>query len=488
MFARGISFLRFVCRMRAGASRHIYRSSALCPSPTAPGSTPMVCASRAASGQAISSSNKHAPVPPSIFPKEGFKILDPSRPIEEESLPFYRPELFYPVHLGEVFKDRYQLVAKLGYGASSTVWLGHDLIERRYVALKIFVNSIPRNPELEVLQHLKGVRSEHNGREFMRLLETSFQLEFSGKTHDVFVLRPLGLSVQALQEYQPDRVYDEEIASSTAQSALIALNFLHEEARVIHAGECRTADPIYRLFGSPDTSLNQNPPSNQDVHSGNLLLGISDESCLAEYEHSELAKPTPRKILADRVIHVSRISFNVGQVPHLCDFGHSRICTNGNLQQGRAMPVQYRTPEMLLDMPWGYSVDLWALALTIWDLLEPEPLFKVYEPTDSALNEAFHLAHMVALMGPPPLEFLKRSATSTRYWDEDGKWKEAVPIPPPTSLESRFTRFGGQRKALFLDFIRALLRWDPQRRSSSGEAYMHPWLARVRGDDDDLSA
>ncbi|KAI6282363.1 hypothetical protein MCOR27_003766 [Pyricularia oryzae] len=36
-----------------------------------------------------------------------------------------------------------------------------------------------------------------------------------------------------------------------------------------------------------------------------------------------------------------------------------------DLQQGRAMPIQYRTPEMLLDMPWDYSVDLWALALTI---------------------------------------------------------------------------------------------------------------------------
>lgn len=78
-----------------------------------------------------------------------------------------------------------------------------------------------------------------------------------------------------------------------------------------------------------------------------------------------MENPTPRKILVDRVIHVSQISFNIGKVPYLCDFGHSRICTDGQLQQGRAMPIQYRTPEMLLDMPWDYSVDLWALALTV---------------------------------------------------------------------------------------------------------------------------
>ncbi|EHA48913.1 CMGC protein kinase [Pyricularia oryzae 70-15] len=454
MFTRRIPRFYCVFQVRTGTLRRISYQTLRQLHPSLR-SIPIACPSRAASGNAIPSDND-SPLPPSIFPTEGFKIIDSSTPVEEETLPFYRPELFYPVRLGEVFQNRYQVVAKLGYGASSTVWLGHDLIEQRYVALKIFVNRIPRNPELEVLQHLESIQSEHNGREFMRLLEASFQSQSLGGLHDVFVLRPLGLSLQALQRYQPNRVLYENVATSTAQCALIALNFLHEEAKVVYT----------------------------DLHSGNLLLGISNESLLAQYEQNELEKPTPRKILANRVIHVSQISFNVGKVPHLCDFGHARICINGQLQQGRAMPIQYRTPEMLLDMPWDYSVDLWALALTIWDMLEPEPLFKVYNH-DSSLNEAFHLAHMVALLGPPPLDFLKRSATSAKYWDDDGKWKGSVPIPSPTSLESRFTQFDGERKTIFLDFIRKLLAWDPQQRPSSGDAYMHPWLAEVRGEGDD---
>lgn len=39
----------------------------------------------------------------------------------------YKPENYYPVYLGEVFKERYQVVAKLGYGVYSTVWLCRDL-------------------------------------------------------------------------------------------------------------------------------------------------------------------------------------------------------------------------------------------------------------------------------------------------------------------------------------------------------------------------
>lgn len=53
--------------------------------------------------------------------------LDASQPIEEEKTPYYDPKRFYPARLGEVLNDRYQIVTKLGYGTSSTVWLARDL-------------------------------------------------------------------------------------------------------------------------------------------------------------------------------------------------------------------------------------------------------------------------------------------------------------------------------------------------------------------------
>lgn len=47
--------------------------------------------------------------------------------IEEELFPDYRASRYYPVQIGEVLKDRYQIVGKLGFGTSSTVWLARDL-------------------------------------------------------------------------------------------------------------------------------------------------------------------------------------------------------------------------------------------------------------------------------------------------------------------------------------------------------------------------
>ncbi|KAF2187454.1 hypothetical protein K469DRAFT_114096 [Zopfia rhizophila CBS 207.26] len=41
--------------------------------------------------------------------------------LEEESFSWYNSGRFYPVHLGEVFKSRYQVLRKLGYRSISTV-------------------------------------------------------------------------------------------------------------------------------------------------------------------------------------------------------------------------------------------------------------------------------------------------------------------------------------------------------------------------------
>lgn len=57
----------------------------------------------------------------------GFQVLDRTQPIEEERYKWYKPEDYYPVRIGEIFKDRYQVLSKLGYGAYSTVWLCRDL-------------------------------------------------------------------------------------------------------------------------------------------------------------------------------------------------------------------------------------------------------------------------------------------------------------------------------------------------------------------------
>jgi len=64
---------------------------------------------------------------PRTFPIDGFPLLPSTSKFEEERLIGYKADAFYPVRLGEVFKSKYQVVAKLGFGTASTVWLCRDL-------------------------------------------------------------------------------------------------------------------------------------------------------------------------------------------------------------------------------------------------------------------------------------------------------------------------------------------------------------------------
>lgn len=53
-------------------------------------------------------------------------------------------------------------------------------------------------------------------------------------------------------------------------------------------------------------------------------------------------------------------------------------------------------------------------------MMQPADIFKVYDQEDEFLNNAHHLAAMIALLGSPPQEFLERSQGSRKYWDKNG--------------------------------------------------------------------
>lgn len=64
---------------------------------------------------------------PLVFPSTGFARIPPEQRVDEETIPRYVASDYYPVRVGDVFQDRYQVVGKLGYGTTSTVWLVRDL-------------------------------------------------------------------------------------------------------------------------------------------------------------------------------------------------------------------------------------------------------------------------------------------------------------------------------------------------------------------------
>ncbi|KGO77687.1 hypothetical protein PITC_071700 [Penicillium italicum] len=242
-----------------------------------------------------------SPSKPRVFPSSGWDIIDPSIPIEEESIPTYRPEKFYPVYIGEI------------YTASTTV-----------------------TQEIEVYNHLRAIRSNHAGQTCLRPLIEIFHIYSLDRNsvHTCLVHPPLGISLDQLTQLLPDGVMNSAMVRTTIRNVLAALDFLHTEARVIHT----------------------------DLQPNNILLGIKDDSILSKFEQAEFDMPTPRKILDNRTIYFSRplpISYGT---PVLCDLGEARLGTND--QEGDIMPDIYRAPEVILHMSWDYKVDIWSVGIS----------------------------------------------------------------------------------------------------------------------------
>ena len=70
--------------------------------------------------------------PPPHYPRndEECRFYDKGTPCEWAE--GYHPGSFHPIHLGDVFHGRYEVIRKLGSGCSATVWLALD---QQYVTL-----------------------------------------------------------------------------------------------------------------------------------------------------------------------------------------------------------------------------------------------------------------------------------------------------------------------------------------------------------------
>ncbi|PIA99024.1 putative serine/threonine-protein kinase sky1 [Cercospora beticola] len=365
--------------------------------------------------------------PPSrAFPSNGFKLLAGDEKVEEENWDWYSAEAYYPVRIGEIFKSR----------------------AHQYVALKACERgSQSAERELAAYQYLESLTTEHVGALVIRQLLDSFTIKANGTEYRCMIHEPLGMSVKTLQQLMPDQLLSEDALKAVLKYLLLALDCLHTEAKMIHTG-------------------NMNPP----IHELSNTNGIFDD-----FAKAEVKNPIPRKVDGDRIVYESRglrMPKTTGP-PILCDFGEARFGSSSYTDD--IQPYIYRAPEVILDIPWSYEVDIWNVGVMIWDLFEGRHLFSVRGPNGDRLSR-YHLAEMVAILGLPPVEYLQRTPTSWKYFDDDGNWKAATAIPENYSLETLETRLSGENKTAFLAFVRKMLQWCPERRYTAKQLLDDSWL------------
>ncbi|KAJ6091686.1 hypothetical protein N7467_003655, partial [Penicillium canescens] len=405
---------------------------------------------------------------PQSFPTSGFEVIPANVPAAEEQISDYSPHRYYPVYIGEIFQDRFQIRAKLGWGSCSTTWLARDMRlvhlstvvsslayaniecrDKKYVALKVYIHNLMFHRELPFYKHITPYisSSSHIGRKNIRKFHESFTVTGPDGTHIVLVMEPGHIGLYDFQRGMPNQRLPEEMVKAILVEVLQALDFLHTECEAIHA----------------------------DLHPGNLLAcADEDENDIFQVmdDHEKESPSTRKQVSEIRTIYASRALIPKEGLLKLSDFGESRIGPGPH--EYKALPMVYRAPEIMIEVPWSYPVDIWCVGMTAIDLLGFDGMFNANENAGD-LYEATHLAEIISVLDPPPAEFLALNPEfASSFWDETGRWRGIVPIPENVTIES----LEGQMDLPlgFVKFLRRTLTWMPDERATAKELLEDPWL------------
>ncbi|PGH28903.1 CMGC/SRPK protein kinase [[Emmonsia] crescens] len=389
---------------------------------------------------------RRAPSPPMCFPKSGFELVKDQ--LGEERFEEFKKGQYYPVNIGDVFSSKYQIVGKLGFGVTSTVWLARDLEGHRYVTLKVYTRDEANQEEFQIYKYLNQGNHLHPGYAHVRTALDVFTIPRPGGDHHCLVQKPMWESFRDLLYRNPSHRFTEDLLRAGLMQVFLALDYLHSECKLVHT----------------------------DIKGDNILQEIADETILESFAKAELESPSPRKFINGIPVYASRrleLPKTFGQVI-LSDFGSA---VRGDERRNHdAQPNIYRSPEVMLKTEWSYPIDIWNVGVMIWDLFEGKHMFHGNDPNGKSYSTRAHLAEVISILGPPPLDMLKRGIRSPEFFTEDGRWKNGIEPPQQTSLEESEEFLEGKNKEMFLVFIRGMLQWRPEDRKTAKELLEDPWL------------
>ncbi|OJZ87272.1 hypothetical protein ASPFODRAFT_59710 [Aspergillus luchuensis CBS 106.47] len=255
------------------------------------------------------------------------RIYDVVEPVEE-----YRQGGYHPVHLYDVFHQRFEVIGKLAYGQYSTVWLARDQLKNsQQVVLKILKAeaSQDNNRELSILLTLSDSNTDHPGKKRIVELLDHFYTKGPNGTHLCLVFPTMISDGAALTVSGSPR--EVSYIRAISRQLLLGLDFLHQ--------------------------------------SGIVHCGVTVDDSAPEY-----LVPSQRRRGQLSDAQFSTLEVRIG------DFGGGKIRISKYVQHCDEKPVTplgLRAPELFRktrDTSIDTTLDIWALGCLIFELATNEPL------------------------------------------------------------------------------------------------------------------
>ncbi|XP_041748425.1 SRSF protein kinase 2 isoform X4 [Coregonus clupeaformis] len=441
---------------------------------------------------------------------------------------------YYPVEIGAILIDRYQVVKKLGWGHFSTVWLGWDIEKRRFVALKV-VKSAPTFTEtaLDEIKLLKCVRDSDPSdpkRDTVVQLIDDFKVSGVNGEHVCMVLEVLGHQLLKWIIKSNYTGLPLPCVKSILRQVFQGLDYLHTKCKIIHTdikpeNILLRVDEVYVQELAADTKLRELPVSpaptscsantslrekqssgpvcatwRQTLLHEEAMGSDSKESALSPMEDAPSLTTMSLCSRQSAVLHHSTQRDNQPSSPSH-GFSETELLKNLLKPQnadeisikiadlGNACWVykhftediqtcQYRSVEVLIGADYGTPADIWSTACMAFELATGEYLFEPHSG-DNFSREEDHIAHIIELLGPLPSQFALSGRNSRRYFNHKGQLRHISRLKPWTLCEILLDKYEWPREQAvqFSAFLLTMLEPLPEKRATAAQCLKHPWIS-----------
>ncbi|KAM9846451.1 dual specificity protein kinase CLK4-like [Aulostomus maculatus] len=330
-------------------------------------------------------------------------------------------------HIGLVMKERYEVVSTLGAGAFGKVVECIDRDTDKHVAVKIVKNfetfrEVAKS-EIAVLEEINRL-DDDNRFACVRMLDW-FKHEGG---HICIVFETLGISTYEFLQQNDFLPFSVEQIRHMAYQIFRAVCFLH-----------------------------RNKLTHTDLKPENILFVSSDY----DLAYNNETRCKERKL---RSLDVKVVDFGTATFDH--EHHESLVSTR-----------HYRAPEIILDLGWNQSCDVWSLACVLMEYYLGRTLFPTHDSKE-------HLAMMEEVLGPIPPHLLKQTRKQHYVHNEHLNWDEQSSSGEYIRkyckpLKQYMQRKSEDERQLF-DLLSCMLEYDVCRRITLEEALWHPFFTPMR--------
>ncbi|KAJ5175328.1 Serine/threonine-protein kinase ppk15 [Penicillium canariense] len=361
-------------------------------------------------------------------------------------------------------KNRYLILDVLGQGTFGQVVKCQNLKTQEVVAVKVIKNKTAyfnqSMMEVSVLDLLNSKYDKNDDHHLLRLKDT-----FIHRQHLCLAFELLSVNLYELIKQNQFRGLSTTLVRVFAQQLLNALSLLNK-AHLIHC----------------------------DLKPENILLKKSVDPDTFDPFGTPRTNPESLHSLESPIIKV-------------IDFGSA--CDERQTVYTYIQSRFYRSPEVLLGLPYSSAIDMWSLGCIVVELFLGLPLF----PGSSEYNQVCRIVEMLGLpptwmleMGKQSGDFFEKTQDeygrktyrlkSLEQYSREHNTKEqpskkyfsastleeiirSYPMPRKNMKQAEIERELNNRVA-FIDFVRGLLTINPLERWSPQQAKLHPFITQQK--------